>query len=50
MLLLSLLAGLAFSALLYRRAIRLDGDAGTAPETKVRANVDGKPVDSYVKP
>ena len=49
MLFLSLIAGLAIAALLCRRVPRLEGTSGAAPETEVRASVDGKPVDCYVK-
>ena len=40
---------LVFSAFLYRKSLRLEGAAETNQDLSVRAYVDGKPVDSYVK-
>ena len=40
-----LIVGLIFGVWLFNRAPRLEG----ASETTVRAYVDGKPVNSYVK-
>ena len=42
-----LIVGLVIGVLLYNRAPRLEGVSGT--NTSVRAWVDGKRVDSYVK-
>lgn len=49
MLLFPLIAGLALVALLYRRSPRIESSSGAARGKTVRASVDGKPVDSYVK-
>jgi hypothetical protein len=44
-----LIAVVAFCAFLYARVPRLEGASEAPAEKKVRAYVDGKPVQSYVK-
>ena len=42
------IAALVFGVYLYRKNLRIEG-ASARPSKPVRAYVDGKPVDSYVK-
>ena len=43
------IAALVIGVLLFRNSLRLEGASGVNSEKTVRAYVDGKPVDSYVK-
>lgn len=49
MLFVSLIITLALCALLSGRLALPDSVSGKAGKTSVRASVDGKPVDSYIK-
>ena len=44
-----LIAALVFGTLLFTRAPRIASASEADPRKKVRAYVDGKPVDSYIK-